>query len=462
MWCWFIKNSFFRWKISYSSFYKYDEYNLKFDGENIGPIPWGFANYIEFFDDEDVKGIVINPHIDDFFVPQDMIENIFDIYPDFNNYADLKNDFNHDELNEIFNKDTISLNSYSPLLGSVGIFSLLEELSKENIYTYIATRNDLSQYIDGNIIKTSNVNSQGIFAVAEDGLEACYIFTSPKYFQPTQSFHEKQGWKLFALPTTIELMAKYIIELDMDLLIVNPFNENIIIERDDLFKFLDFIIQECGNNIKYLIDEYSFALSDAKPIKKSSSKKTLKGYDVKVRLDDFRPLTWRDIIIPSNITFEELDNILKTLWGFNDIHLSAFRFKNKDLFIMDKDMDDAGILEVSHDSKDTYIESFFDSNKKIFYWYDFGDDWNFTIEIKKKIDYDKDYVTIKRYKGEYNPIEDCGGVYGLTETIYHAQNPDEYDGSIYCENVKYLETFDMEYTQKLLKDKNYVKNPLKM
>lgn len=250
-----------------------NEYNLKFDGENIGPIPWEFANYIEFFDDEDVKGIVINPHIDDFFVPQDMIENIFDIYPDFNNYADLKNDFNHDELNEIFNKDTISLDSYSPLLGSVGIFSLLEELSKENIYTYIATRNDLSQYIDGNIIKTSNVNSQGIFAVAEDGLEACYIFTSPKYFQPTQSFHEKQGWKLFALPTTIELMAKYILELDMDLLIVNPFNENIIIERDDLFKFLDFIIQECGNNIKYLIDEYSFALSDAKPIKKSSSKK---------------------------------------------------------------------------------------------------------------------------------------------------------------------------------------------
>ena len=447
-------------KLAIPVFTSMNEYNLEFDGGNIGPVPWKFANYIEFLDDENVIGIIINPHVDDFFVPQDMIEGVFDIYPDFNSYNNLNKDFTHEELNEIFNKDTIRLDFYSPLLGSVNFLSLFEELSKENIYTYIATRDDLSEHIDGNIIKTSDVNSQGIFSVADDGLEGCYIFTSPKYFQPIQSFHEKQGWKLFALPTTIELMAKYIIELDMDLLVVNPQNDNILIEREDLFKYLDFIIQECGNNIKYLIDDYSFALTDAKAVEKTSPTKTLKGYDVKVRLDDFRPLTWRNLIIPSNITFEELDNILKTLWGFNGMHLSAFRFKNKDLFIMDKDMD-GGMLDVSHDSKDTYIEQFFDSNKKIFYWYDFGDDWNFTIEIKKKIDYDKDYVTIKRYKGEYNPIEDCGGVYGLSETIYHAQNPDENDGSVYCENVEYLETFDMEYTQKLLKDKDYVINPFK-
>ena len=40
----------------------------------------------------------------------------------------------------------------------------------------------------------------------------------------------------------------------------------------------------------------------------------MKGYDVKVRLDDFKPLTWRDLIIPAGINFKELDTILKILW----------------------------------------------------------------------------------------------------------------------------------------------------
>ena len=42
----------------------------------------------------------------------------------------------------------------------------------------------------------------------------------------------------------------------------------------------------------------------------------MKGYDVKIRLDDFRPLTWRDLIIPEKITFKDLDNIIKILYGF--------------------------------------------------------------------------------------------------------------------------------------------------
>ena len=182
------------------------------------------------------------------------------------------------------------------------------------------------------------------------------------------------------------------------------------------------------------------------------------GYDVKVRLNDFRPLTWRDLIIPDNITFMELDDILKTLWGFNGSHLSCFLLRKTNEIIIDDDLSKETMMTMDYNANTTLVSEIFDYHDKITYWYDFGDDWQFDIEIKKKIDYDKDYTTIKRFKGKYNPIEDCKGVYGLSEIVYCAENPDEAQYSDFSDYVEYLEEFDIEFTQFLLERKVYVKS----
>lgn len=182
------------------------------------------------------------------------------------------------------------------------------------------------------------------------------------------------------------------------------------------------------------------------------------GYDVKVRLNNLRPLTWRDLIIPDNITFMELDDILKTLWGFNGHHLSCFLLRKTNQIIIDDDLSAETMMRMDYNANTTLISEIFDRFDKITYWYDFGDDWQFDIEIKKKIDYDKDYVTIKRFKGKYDPIEDCKGIYGLSEIIYCAENPDEADFNDFSYLVEYLEEFDMEFTQFALERKAYVKS----
>ena len=147
----------------------------------------------------------------------------------------------------------------------------------------------------------------------------------------------------------------------------------------------------------------------------------MKGYDIKIRLDGCRPLTWRDLIIPADITFKQLHEIIQTLFGFNQMHLYAFRIGKYEICINEdeyenflrNDMDEEGGLYASK----TIINEFFDNYEKISYEYDFGDSWSFTIEIKKSVEYDKKYPTIKRYKGDYNPIEDIGGVYVLMDMI---------------------------------------------
>ena len=73
-------------------------------------------------------------------------------------------------------------------------------------------------------------------------------------------------------------------------------------------------------------------------------------------------------------------------------------------------------------SKDIVIDEYFDNNKKIYWEYDYGDGWSFTIEVKKSVEFDRYYPVIKRFRGEYNPQDDIGGVWGLERLV--SKNPD--------------------------------------
>ena len=171
------------------------------------------------------------------------------------------------------------------------------------------------------------------------------------------------------------------------------------------------------------------------------------GYDIKIRLDGYRPLTWRDLIIPAGITFEELHMMIQVLMGFDNYHMYLFEIGNKRI-------GNSNYLDDAIDSKHTLIDKYFNKNKKIQYTYDFGDSWQFTIEIKKKVDIDTHYPKLKRFKGDYNPVEDCGGVWGLEELVELKENDidedelDEFD----MDTLNELEKFDLKTKQQELKD----------
>ena len=173
------------------------------------------------------------------------------------------------------------------------------------------------------------------------------------------------------------------------------------------------------------------------------------GYDVKVRFKNFKPNTWKDLIIPENITFMELDDILKTLWNFTGEHMSAFMISKPNMLIMDGDLSRETMMDGDYDANFTLINDFFENNDKITYWYDFTADWMFDIEIKKKIDYDKKYVTIKRFKGKYDLLDNCGGPFAYEVILEDFESED-------LSNLADLNEFDMEYCQQLLKRKLYV------
>lgn len=182
----------------------------------------------------------------------------------------------------------------------------------------------------------------------------------------------------------------------------------------------------------------------------------MKGYDIKVKLDDFKPPTYRNLIIPENITFYQLHLIMQKLWDFTNKHFYEFNtkdYKRRYIDFESHSMDGIYLPDFNEkDAKNEYIKEIFDLTDEIFYTYDFGDSWRFTIEIKKKVEYKENYPQIIEFEGEYGPVENCGGVFILSDMVEYKTNPD-FDTTDYIKKLsEKLKIFNLEEKCETLKE----------
>ncbi len=146
------------------------------------------------------------------------------------------------------------------------------------------------------------------------------------------------------------------------------------------------------------------------------------GHIIKITIEDTHPPIWRRVVVPEKITFADMHEIIKILFGWEDMHLHNFTIPSKHITI-DNEGGFGGPYHYSEDS--TLLEEFLLTNKWIRYTYDFGDEWRHRIVFEKTDeDYDKRYVTLIKFKGD-NFEEDCGGVWA-GEQAYSNRKP--FDG----------------------------------
>ncbi len=167
----------------------------------------------------------------------------------------------------------------------------------------------------------------------------------------------------------------------------------------------------------------------------------MKAYEIKVTLKHSKPPIWRKIIIPADINFMQLHNIIQTAFEWQNYHLYEFTFKefieritndreaieeaeffrSKEGVEFRKNMGikhlDIPILVSVLFAKDVLIENYFEKVKKLTYVYDFGDWWEHTIEIISIIDnYTGSCPIVTKYK-QASPPDDCGGIYGYYDFL---------------------------------------------
>lgn len=133
------------------------------------------------------------------------------------------------------------------------------------------------------------------------------------------------------------------------------------------------------------------------------------------------PPALRRLIIPENVTFNDLAAIIEIAFEWCDHHLYEFEvgatLHELGQFIGVLTEDEyaiESIREKTLDSEKEKIDKYFKKYKKIKFVYDFVDNWVHDIIIEKEIDEKiENPICIKAKSGAYP--EDCGGTCGYDD-----------------------------------------------
>lgn len=223
----------------------------------------------------------------------------------------------------------------------------------------------------------------------------------------------------------------------------------------------------------------------------------MKAYILIVELTDSNPLIWRKVIMPAGATFNRLHDTIQNITNFQGgypsegYHLYEFQLKEENRIVtnneeayhehqhykknkaafkkrletMPEDMkkfeekrQNRLKVEVRNPSGlkiDDYLEKY----KEINYIYDYGDDWNFSIQLEQIVDdYYFGYPTLLD-GAETAPPEDVGGISGFYEflEVYRDPNhPDYQDAKEWADSSSFRE-YDFEWVNSSLKSLNYKK-----
>lgn len=147
---------------------------------------------------------------------------------------------------------------------------------------------------------------------------------------------------------------------------------------------------------------------------------------VKIELLNTDPLIWREVEVPTSITFEVLHNIVQITMGWLDEHLWEFTIDKQGY---GSPIDHNWGMEPCIDVSKVRLRDVLRPRKTVIdYMYDFGDSWKHRITVTK-IRPGLPGVTYPHYVGgEWEcPPEDCGGIpgyYRMLDVLADPEHPD--------------------------------------
>lgn len=165
-------------------------------------------------------------------------------------------------------------------------------------------------------------------------------------------------------------------------------------------------------------------------------------YQLKIALRGIRPPIWRRVLVPSNITFDQLHLIIQEAMGWGNYHL--YQFDTEDAIIDVPHPDDFFIHPRKDmlDSRKVRIKTYLSQEKdKVLYTYDFGDNWEHIVtleKIEKRTEPLTHPICIKGKRA--CPPEDVGGVWGYQDVLDMMQ-----DDTRKQEREEFLEWYDEWY-----------------
>jgi hypothetical protein len=148
-------------------------------------------------------------------------------------------------------------------------------------------------------------------------------------------------------------------------------------------------------------------------------------YQIKVILLGMDPPIWRRLMVPADLTLEQLHHILQLAMGWEDCHMHEFRIGQQRFGTPDP-MEKA--LGRSHTASERTARLFSVLGRagvKAVYTYDFGDSWEHQIVVEKRLAPEPGRAYPACLAGErHGPPEDCGGIPGFYNLLEAISDPE--------------------------------------
>lgn len=146
-------------------------------------------------------------------------------------------------------------------------------------------------------------------------------------------------------------------------------------------------------------------------------------YQIKVTLLGTRPPIWRRLFAPADMTLAQLHDVLQTAMGWQDCHMHEFRIGQKRFGIPDPE--DALMGMPTENERTARLSAVLGKvGAKAVYTYDFGDGWEHSIVLEKRMPADPNLTYPVCTGGKRAcPPEDCGGIGGFYDLLDATGDP---------------------------------------
>jgi hypothetical protein len=142
-------------------------------------------------------------------------------------------------------------------------------------------------------------------------------------------------------------------------------------------------------------------------------------YELKITVEKIKPPVWRRVQV-KDCSLHKLHDIIQTCMGWTHSHLHSFEIGGEQYGEPDPD----GMMETEDERKVKLSQVVARGYAKLGYTYDFGDNWEHTIQVEKTLPAERGGRYPRCIEGRRAcPPEDCGGSRGYGAFLEAIQNP---------------------------------------
>ena len=142
-------------------------------------------------------------------------------------------------------------------------------------------------------------------------------------------------------------------------------------------------------------------------------------YQLKITLKGVRPPIWRRVHV-KDCSLAKLHKVIQLCMSWTDSHMHVFEVGGQEYGAPDP----TGEMEYLDEARVKLSQVVAQGHKRFVYVYDFGDNWDHTIEVEKTLPAEPGARYLRCVAGKRAcPPEDCGGPWGYPDFLAAIQNP---------------------------------------